>query len=183
MIQKHSVLFSVSGHTWRHWKEIISSKECTQQVQGLGILTHLSEVFCFLPLEIARTAGFDSSVHQAFSSCHAVEEELLWGKWEPDVAVSTMQGHFMHPLLAMQIVHFLDSRILAFITPIAPKDLWCPGIALFLPEVEGHVDQKQQEPEALSALPHASWGHCMPLCSEKQCWSSPLSCKSQTWIL
>lgn len=30
-----------------------------------------------LPLEIARSAGFDSSVHQAFSSRHAVKEELL----------------------------------------------------------------------------------------------------------
>lgn len=30
------------------------------------------------PLQIARAAGLDRSVHQALAPCHAVEEELLW---------------------------------------------------------------------------------------------------------
>lgn len=47
-----------------------------------------------LPLEIARSAGFDSGVHQAFSSRHAVEEELLGecGSQVSKVAVSTMHS-------------------------------------------------------------------------------------------
>lgn len=42
-------------------------------------------------MEIARAAGLHRSVHQPLSPGHAVEEELLWEKWDqvPGVAVRT----------------------------------------------------------------------------------------------
>ena len=51
------------------------------------MLSHLKVAGHLLPLEVARTAGLHSSVHQTLSPGHAVEEELLWEKGEgPGVA-------------------------------------------------------------------------------------------------